>query len=371
MTSILGYLDLLLDPGESEEDRARHVEIIRRNGAQLLASLDNIVDLCRLEAGLMQAEHVPCSVVEIVSDVASRVQGSAARKGLRFTVDYRGSVPESVSVDPERLRQILMNLVNNAIRFTDRGEVRVVVGLEALPEGAEPRVRFEVVDTGAGIPPERRAGLFDPFARRISSGEEGVGGPGLGLPICRRLAEVLGGELELEDAPRRGSVFTLVIPTGSLENVRLVGAPAAAEAAHHRPAVPPRLKGRVLVAEDSADTRNLLAHWLQRAGLEVELAENGRLAVAETLAALNADTPYDAVLMDIEMPELDGVRATSQLRAAGYSGPVIALTANATEHDRARCLRAGCDDFAIKPISAQDLLALVGRWLQKAERGRD
>ncbi len=367
MTAILGYVELLDDPDKTPEERAASVQIIRQNGEHLLRIVNDILDLSKLEAGRLGVERIPFSPWQVVWEVNSLMRARAMEKGLGFEVECRGPLPERVTNDPTRLRQILVNLLGNAIKFTDHGRVGLIVQLQDLPEASNPRVRFEVFDTGVGIPPEQQARLFEPFTQAEPSTSRRFGGTGLGLAICKRLAGLLGGEISARSTPGEGSAFAVTIETGPLTGVPMIENPLEAlEQPEPSPSTPtPQLEGRVLVAEDGVDCQRLIELLLRKSGLEVDVADNGRIALQKALEARDAENPYDVILMDVDMPEMDGLSATSQLRQSGYERPVIALTAYAMESDRERCLRAGFDDFATKPINHARLLDLMARYLGK------
>jgi signal transduction histidine kinase/ActR/RegA family two-component response regulator len=367
MTAILGYLDLLLDGEQSLDQRTRYVEVIRRNGEHLLAILDDILDLSKLEAGRIVVERVPCSPCQIVEDAASLMEGRAGEKGIALETEYHGPIPETVATDPIRLRQILTNLIGNAIKFTEQGEVRVIVEAEDPLDAEKPHLRFEVVDTGIGIPPKQQARIFEPFTQADPSALLRSGGTGLGLAICKRMTELLGGEISTSSTLGQGSSFAFTIETGPLSGVRLLENPRESLVTAESPkaALALQLEGHVLLAEDGLDNQRLIALQLRKAGLRVDVTEDGHAAVEKALAAQEGGKPYDVLLMDVQMPELDGLSATSQLREAGYEGPVIALTAYAMPSDRERCLRAGCNDFVTKPIDWDRLLPMLLHYLRK------
>jgi len=221
MTSIIGYADLLLDPALSEGDRSGHVETIRRSGSHLLQIINDILDLSKIEAGKMSVDLVPCSVPQVVAEVASLMRLRAKEKGLGFEATFNGRIPESIQSDAMRLRQIAIHLVGNAIKFTEQGSVRIAVRCDA-PDGPSPMLEIEVVDTGIGLTPDQTDRLFTPFSQADASTTRRFGGTGLGLTICKRFAHLLGGDLTLESAPGRGSAFTLAIPTGDLRGVRML-----------------------------------------------------------------------------------------------------------------------------------------------------
>jgi len=353
MTAILGFADeLLLDAesGAPTERGAPALRTIKRNGEHLLRLLDDVLDAAKIESGKLQLEVRACSPVELADDVCELLRGRAEAKGLRLLVEPQSGVPELVATDPTRARQILVNLVGNAIKFTDSGTVRVRVS------GDEGRAMFEVVDTGIGISPDQQAKLFEPFTQADGSLGRRFGGTGLGLSISRKLARLLGGNVTVESALGKGSTFRAVIASSKL--------PAGATSAPlHEPHK--LLHGRVLLAEDGTDNRALVERVLRRAGLAVELAENGREAHAKAMSATLSGAPFDVVLLDVEMPEMSGTEAASALRADGYDGAIVALTAHGRAEDRAACLAAGCDEFATKPIDRAALLGALAKLLEK------
>jgi len=366
MTALVGYTELLGDADLSPAERAECLATVRRNGEHLMAIVNDTLDLSKIESGRMTIERIACSPFALVAEVAAVVRPRAAHDGLAFAVEYRSPLPETIETDPTRLRQILLNLVGNAIKFTPRGSVRLGVAL--LEDTGPPRrLRFEVIDTGIGLDAQQQARLFTAFAQADASTTRRFGGTGLGLAISKRLAGMLGGDLQVRSVPGEGSTFTLTIDAGSLAGVRLLDRPPDLPAAAERrePSADERraLRGRILLAEDGLDARRLLARHLRGAGAEVETAENGLVACELALRAADAGTPYDLILMDMQMPELDGYAAAARLRAAGYRGPIVALTAHAMEDERARCLDAGCDGFAAKPILRRALIEVARTYL--------
>jgi signal transduction histidine kinase/CHASE1-domain containing sensor protein/FixJ family two-component response regulator len=373
MTAILGFADILRD---SVADAAcqEAVETIQRNGHYLLSIINNILDLSRIEAGKLPLTTSACSLVHIVAEVASLMRVRAEAAGLRLTTEFSGPVPETIHTDPTRLRQILINLVGNAVKFTPAGEVRIVTRLDRAAEH-QPLLHFEVIDTGIGMKAAEIARVFQPFAQADSSTSRRFGGTGLGLTISRRLAEILGGDIRVESSPGKGTTFTVTIEPGSLEGVPLLSHVTEAppqdrcRRAERRTVRP--LHCRVLLAEDGPDNQRLIALLLRKAGAEVVVAENGQAALDKlVLAGSPADgqqtpcfAPFDVVLMDIQMPVLDGYEATRRLRALGYRGPIIALTAHAMSQDRQQCLDAGCDDYLAKPIEQRALLERVAQYV--------
>jgi len=370
MTAVIGYADLLLDPGLTASERLDHVQTIRRNGDHLLSLINDILDLSKIEAGKMTVEHIACSPSQLIADVSSIMRVRAKDKGLAFEVEFATPIPETIVSDPTRFRQALLNLVGNAVKFTREGSVRIVASCDP-PETPEPTLTLEVADTGVGLNPEQRSRLFQPFEQADNSTTREYGGTGLGLAICRRLAQLMGGDITVQSLPGRGSSFFMTVATGPLDGVTLLtglveaqGPEADAEAqAASRRAAP--LRCVVLLAEDGVDNQVLISTVLKKAGASVEIVENGRLAVVRALAAEAAGAPFDVVFMDMQMPELDGYGATALLRQKGYRGPIVALTAHAMAGDRERCLTAGCDDFLTKPIHRAKLIDAARCWAEK------
>ncbi len=369
MTAILGYAELCHAPDIPETDRRRYAEIIHANGEHLLSVINDILDVSKIEAGRMTVEPTLCSPFEAVSEVRALMEVRAREKGLELTVENTGAIPELVRTDSTRLRQILLNLVNNAIKFTDKGAVVLRFAMEGGGDAPE-RLAFEVQDTGVGLSPEQQQRVFRPFVQADTSTTRKYGGSGLGLTISQTLARLLGGDLTCRSEQGRGSTFKVTLDPGPLEGVRrLEQFPTHATP---RPALPvvgpgPDLRGRVLLAEDVAVNRRLISTILLRAGIRVEEAENGRIALDKALAARDAGRPFDLIFMDMQMPEMDGYEATRGLRQAGYMRPIVALTSHSMSGERQRCLDAGCDEYMTKPIDRLVLLQVLSRFLPSEE----
>jgi len=367
MTAILGYADLMLEPEQTPSDQLNSLNTIRRSGAHLLTVINDILDLSKIEASEMKMEQIACAPCQIMADIASSMPVKAKEKNLAFEVKLDGMIPQTIQSDPTRLRQILTNLVGNAIKFTEAGGVRLIVSLADPADSANPRLKFDVIDSGIGMTPVQMERLFQPFAQGDSSTTRKYGGTGLGLTISRRLAHALGGEITVNSTPGQGSIFTLTIATGSLAGIRLLSrcSEAIAELGQLHAPDAVRLDGRILLAEDGLDNQALISHYLRKAGAEVAIADNGRIACEMVAQAMNdANAPdFDVILMDMQMPELDGYGAAAKLRSRGYRGPIIALTAHAMAADRDKCIRAGCTDYLTKPVTRQVLLETVRRHL--------
>ncbi len=375
MTAILGYAELCLAPDTPEDDRQRYAEIIFANGEHLLSVINDILDVSKIEAGRMTVEPTLCSPFEVVSEVKALMEVPSREKGLELSVRNESPIPEVVRTDPTRLRQILLNLVNNAIKFTDEGSVAIAFSMEPRANGEEWLV-FEVRDTGVGMSDGEIERVFRPFIQADSSTTRKYGGTGLGLAISQALARLLGGELTCKSEPGGGSIFRVTIDPGPLAGVRrLERFPSRARSPRstvRRSVGPvPPMRGRVLLAEDVAVNRRLVSLILERAGIEVEAAENGRVALEKALAARSAGAPYDIVFMDMQMPEMDGYEATARLRAEGYDRPIVALTSHSLPEERERCLAAGCDEYMTKPVDRLALLRILARYLKDSQEGDD
>ena len=371
MTAILGFADVILDGGDltsAPPERLSAIQTIKRNGEYLLSLLDDILDLSKIEADRFELEMVRFRVLELVEDVRMLMSQRAEAKGLRLEVQYATNIPETAEADPVRLRQILLNLTGNAIKFTESGSVRLVVRYIDYPT---PELCFDVVDTGIGLNEEQIARVFSPFSQADSSTSRKYGGTGLGLSISRRLCELMGGSLKADSEFGRGSTFRVKLPAGEMKNIRIITDPDSA-VRERREANKPAAEGsqreglggvRILVAEDAPDNQKLIVHFLKRVDAEVTLAENGQIAADLALRAEADGNPFSIILMDLQMPVLDGYAATRFLRRSGYKRPIIALSAHAMTSERGRCMEAGCNDFATKPIDRPALLETIGRYV--------
>jgi PAS domain S-box-containing protein len=380
MTAILGYSDLLLDPRQSPTERAECVHTIRRSGQHLLALINDILDLSKIEAGKMTIESIPARLVEVLDEALALVQAQAAAKGITLGFDAASPLPQVIHTDPTRLRQVITNLLSNAVKFTSAGGVRVIASLDA-----HETLRIEVHDTGIGISPEQLATLFKPFSQADGSMTRRFGGTGLGLCISSKIVTLLGGELSVTSTPGQGSCFNVTLPrtahtpqpgtvavVQSLESERAsLTAGASQRSIDAPPAQPvPDVAGMsILLAEDGPDNQRLLGTLIRRAGVRLKIVENGQLAFDAAVASVTQHDPFDLILMDMQMPVLDGYSATAKLRAAGWDRPIIALTAHALREDRDKCIRAGCDDYATKPIAKPALIDLIARWRGKRASG--
>jgi signal transduction histidine kinase/CheY-like chemotaxis protein len=355
MNGVIGMTSVLLDMSLSDEQR-RHVEVIRRSGHSLLTIINDILDFSKIEAGGIPLETAPFDVRSDVLHCAELLHPRAANNGTEIRANVTDDVPRGVVGDPGRIRQVLLNLVGNAVKFTRNGVVNVDVKVESRT-GSRVVLRFTVADNGIGIDAEAQKRLFKPFSQADASTTRRFGGTGLGLAICRRLVDAMNGEIGFESALGQGSTFWFIVPfeiaTGRFDALT----PA--------PAVPEMVESlRVLVAEDNVINQKVIHMMLTRLGHRVDVVSDGR----EALAALDR-ARYDLVLMDIQMPEMDGYTATREIRKneGATRTWIVALTANALVEDRQRCLEAGMDDYLSKPIQREALL----RALSQAQRRLD
>lgn len=362
MTAILGFAEVL-HQRLTDPELVDAAATIRRNGEHLLEIINDILDISKIEAGKVDIELLPTPIGPLIRDIDDVLHLRAKSKGISLSVEIAGPSPATIRTDPTRLRQILMNLVGNAIKFTESGAVRLLA--EFVP-GDDPQMRFTVEDTGIGITPEQLERLFKPFSQADSSTTRRFGGTGLGLTISKRLAEMLSGTIAVDSQPGRGSRFHLTIPTGDLNGVPFVDRPLApaGETSAVSPADQqlPALDCRILLAEDGPDNQRLISLFLHKAGASVEVAPNGQLAVEAAWAAEQQGSPFACVLMDMQMPVLDGYDAVRALRQEGYRRPIVALTAHAMQGEREKCLAAGCDAYLTKPIRRADLLHAVAQF---------
>jgi two-component system, sensor histidine kinase len=358
MNGVLGMVELLLESGLAAEQR-RFAEAVRSSGQALLAIINDILDFSKIEAGRIELERTVFDLHALAAEVRIMLVTVAERKGLELRLELADQVPAYVEGDPVRLRQILVNLVGNAVKFTERGHVLIRVGVSERSDDSA-SVLFEVCDTGIGISRQAQRRIFESFSQADDSTTRRYGGTGLGLAIARQLAGLMGGELGVESEEGKGSLFrfTASFPIAAVDPLTL---PATGSTAGEESV---RFEARVLVAEDNEINQDVARHMLQTLGCQVEIARDG----FEAVAAVTAPIPFDLILMDCQMPRLDGFAACGTIREiekeTGVARlPVVALTANALSGDRERCLSAGMDDYLSKPFSLEQLRAILRRWL--------
>lgn len=363
MAAILGYADVLLGHLKDPDNR-NCVLIMKRNGEHLLDLINDILDLSRIEAGKLDVETEPVPLPQLVADIQSLMQVRAEEKKVQFKVDFEGKVPSTIKTDPTRLRQVLINLIGNAIKFTDEGEVRLKV--QFIETANPPIIQFAIADTGIGMTEEQIERLFKPFSQGDSTVTRQYGGSGLGLAISQRLIQMMGGEMNLDSEFGEGSTFFVRLPIESFEQIELVEPDLLVRSAEPESllAETPSLSCRVLVVDDRRDVRHISQHFLEKAGATVSTAEDGQQGIDAALAARDAGVPFDLIVMDMQMPNVDGMQAVAELRSAGIDWPIIALTADAMKGDRDKCLNGGCDDYLSKPIDQAKLIRLAAKYTQ-------
>jgi PAS domain S-box-containing protein len=357
MTSILGYADILL-PHLKDSADIECVQTIKQSGNYLLELINDILDLSRIEAGKLSLKKELVSLPTLLSEVHSIMSVRAQEKGLPLVLKYDGAIPQSIESDRTRLRQIIINLVSNAIKFTEGGSVEIVARFLA----AESMLQIEVADTGIGISRDMQERIFQPFTQADSSSTREYGGAGLGLAITKRLVTMMGGAISLKSKENDGSTFCVSIPSGPVQSM-VTGLPGAQPSAIEKVA-DLRLDCRVLIADDRPEIQYLLRHFLEELGGTITAVGDGKAAITAIHDAEESGQPIDLVIMDMHMPGLDGPTATRAIRASEAAGlhprtPVFALTANVQEEDRAICLAAGMDDFLTKPFESDALVALL------------
>ncbi len=361
LTAIIGFGESLLDSQQNMEQRIGSIKTIIRSGKHLLQVINDILDLSKVEARKLDVEEIDFLLFPILAEIDSLVRKQAKDSGLEFTIQYNFPLPKMIKSEPLRLKQILINLLNNAIKFTEAGSVTLIVDCDREKE----KLHFKVVDTGIGLSISQIEKIFNPFSQADISTSRRFGGTGLGLSLSKQLVERLGGSLTVESQEGRGSIFQFSMDVGdlsgrdfvtSMEEVLVDTSPKLSSPSLQK------MSGSILLAEDNTDNQVLISMYLESMGADVTIVSNGQAAVE---AARNKI--YDLILMDMQMPIMDGLEAVSLLRSQDYDYPIAALTANAMKEDKERCLQMGCNDFITKPVNRGDLCEVVGKYLLKSE----
>jgi len=358
MNAILGFSNLLAEADLSQE-QTEDINIIRESGKNLLNLIDDILDFSKIEAGQLAVEIIDCSLGRLLNSLESIMKPQALQKSLDFKIIDGDNLPACIKTDPHRLQQCLVNLTNNALKFTDQGHVHMKVS--AQEDNGKHFVRFDVEDTGIGVPEDRQEEIFSAFTQADGSTTRKYGGTGLGLTVTKQLVKLLGGVLSLTSEPGRGSVFSLTIPTGvDITGQALLDrhSRSGAEEEESGEIAPLKFSGQVLVVEDVKTNRTLMEMMLAKMGLETATAEDGRQALQKALSQ-----SFDLILMDMQMPRMNGYEATRALKEQGHKTPVVALTANAMKGDEQACMEAGCDGYLSKPVGQKDLVRIAEKWL--------
>ncbi|MGQ7843320.1 CheR family methyltransferase [Granulosicoccus sp. 3-233] len=357
MTAILGYADLL-ESHLRDPDNLQSVRTIRRNGRFLINLINDILDLSKIESGKLELELVPVSPVEIIEQTLDMMQLQADRKQLELGVEYLSKLPVTLETDPTRLRQILVNLTGNAVKFTETGGVTLRIDYQAEPE---PCVLFHVTDTGIGMTESQQTEVFAAFRQADSSISRRFGGSGLGLAISQRLAASLGGSIRIKSQPGEGSTLTLTLPAGDLEDI-VLETPVKRQVVETAESLQvPDLPYRLLAVDDRRDVLHVVQHILEDAGAQVSTASGAADAFRKVAQAESKGNGFEAIVLDMQMPEINGYDAAATLRKQGFKAPIVALTANAMKGEREKCLQAGCTDYLTKPIDKHLLIESLHR----------
>lgn len=356
LTAIMGFVELLTDSEDlTASSRRELLDSIRRNGLHLLAMVGDLIDLSRLHGGDVELQVERFSPERLAAEVVDLMRHHAVGKGVELSWRVEGALPATMECDARRVRQVLLNLVGNAIKFTEHGNVELIARLgqsnDPIPM---PMLEFEVRDTGSGIPREALPGLFNAFSQADNSSARRHSGAGLGLALCKRLTELLGGRIRVETEEGKGTTFVVSFQADVPERM----ASSVDQRSDPVPSGQCRVEARVLLVDDGADNRKLIGHHLRKAGAVVETAEDGQQGVDAALGAVASGAAFGLIVLDMQMPVMDGWTAASKLREAGVRVPILALTANVTPEARERCLSAGCTSYISKPVDRSTLLEI-------------
>jgi signal transduction histidine kinase/CheY-like chemotaxis protein len=355
MTAIHGHVELLGDSGLSSAEREASLRTIRSQCDHLMALVGDVLDLSKAEAGHMTIEPGECPIIEVGQNVVDALHLRAQEKQISIAMTVEYPVPASLPWNPTRIRQIILNLMGNAVKFTHKGGVTLRVAFDRSTSS----LTLEVIDTGIGMTPEQAARLFNPYVQATTSTSSKYGGTGLGLVISKQLVELIGGTLVVTSREGEGTRLTMVVPVPA-ENLMLIDGPTTTrdEPVRTAPIAPatPRLRGRILLAEDSPDIQRLMEFILTKAGALITTCIDGIVTLNSIKQAAAQGSPFDLVLLDMDLPNMNGLDIIRTLRADGYTGKVCALTARSMAGDREACLHAGCDDYMTKPIDRTSLV---------------
>jgi signal transduction histidine kinase/DNA-binding LytR/AlgR family response regulator/HPt (histidine-containing phosphotransfer) domain-containing protein len=372
MTAIIGYADIMRRAAlreEIDESHMESIETIVHNGEHLLRLINDILDISKIEAGKLEFEQVPVSPYDLALSATELMGVKADEKNIDLDLRFGSALPRTLITDSTRLRQILVNLIGNAIKFTKSGQVGLTIFCPTPDQ-----ISFSVTDTGIGISAEAIEALFEPFTQSDSSMTRQYGGTGLGLSISQRLARLLGGDITCQSQPGDGSTFCVTIPIVAADDIEFIDHATVAQSKRRRPEPPGQVDtdggrgARILLVEDIPTNQKLIARILKSSlDIQPDICENGQLGFEAAMEALDQGNPYDVILMDMQMPVLDGYSATRKLRARDYCGVIIALTAHAMAEDRHKCIAAGCDDYLVKPINHNEFVAKVVKYARVSQ----
>jgi len=366
MNAIIGFSDLLADE-DLTEDQAENVDIIRESGKTLIELINDILDFSKIKASQLNTEIIDCSLGKLLNSVESLMRPKVEEKGIEFKIVESNGLPAQIRTDPTRLNQCLINLIGNALKFTEQGHVYVNVSPEER-EG-KPFIRFDVEDTGIGIPEGKQEAIFEAFTQADGSTTRKYGGTGLGLAVTKQLAGLLGGEVTARSEVGKGSTFSLTIPAGiDVTKQPLLDKHNTAEMLKQENDKSEQVEfsGNCLVVEDVVTNQKVITLMLEKAGVEVAIANDGIEAIRQAQRK-----SFDLIFMDIQMPNMNGYKATKAFREAGMTTPIVALTANAMKGDENKCLEAGCDDYLAKPIEREKLFEMLDKYLSPTSEEKD
>lgn len=359
LTSVIGFSEALAEKSVQAEERIRLAQTIVKNGKHLLKIINDILDISKIEANRMDFDITSFSPVELIADVEDVMKNQFMEKGIQFYVEYDFPLPNVICNDVLRIKQIILNLCSNALKFTKTGKVCIKIQCDIDNE----KIYFTVIDSGIGLTREQINKIFDAFTQADSSTTREYGGTGLGLSLSKQFAEKMGGTITVESLLGLGSQFCVSISTGKIDPQQLiVGEPELPEKFENKKYQHDysyRVKGSLLIVEDNYDNRQLLSVFLSKIGADITFAEDGLEAISKAL-----NKTYDLIFMDMQMPIMGGLEATKKLREANYTNPIIALTANAMKSDYDKCIEAGCDDFLTKPINKNEIFQAIYKYLE-------
>ncbi|MGE0173927.1 MAG: MASE1 domain-containing protein [Oligoflexales bacterium] len=368
LSVVMGFSEELASERTSTADRSKFLETVRKSGQQLSKTIDDILDFAKMETGESSVQLAEVNIPDLLSSIKFMMNLEATKKNLTLTIGSEDNIPEVITTDPLRLRQVLVNIIGNAIKFTDNGTVDVQTKVDTAKYGQDV-LAFVITDTGIGISPDKANLLFAPFSQIDTSSTRRYGGIGLGLALSRKLAKALGGDVVLtESSLGKGSVFTVMIKTRHAK--QLVKTSAVAQSTPLPTSIQPKIRQlsnkKVLVVDDNPENQTLIKCFLRSTGLQIDTADNGKEAVRKV-----EDDHFDIVLMDLQMPEMDGYEATQNLRKKGFKKPIIALTAHAMAEVQDRCLASGFNNYMSKPIKRQQLINLLSESVSSAAEKRE
>ncbi|MEH6662604.1 MAG: ATP-binding protein [Parasphingorhabdus sp.] len=363
MNGVIGFTDLLLN-SELNQEQKYHLQLIAESGQSMLVLLNSILDLAKIESGKLKAEHAPFNIQDTIGSSSRLMRVAAEQKGLKLNLKIDSDVPQHIMGDEYRTKQVLTNIVGNAIKFTASGWVSISAAVVGAAD--DRKIEITITDTGIGIDRTRQKEIFDEFVQADSSVVRRFGGSGLGLTISQRLLEVLGGGISCESEPGKGTSFIITLPLIEADPLT-AGSPSHTDKKQQPDKV--ARNARILVAEDHDINRVLITALLKQLGYYPDIAEDGAEAIEKIEQAIDEEDPYAIILMDLQMPNIDGMEATRKLRRMGVTNealPIIAVTAHAYQEDIKACHAAGMQDHLGKPIVKDDLSRVLGKWLPVA-----